>query len=85
MGKIVLICLSAVYGFIYLVLAAKTGRPIRTILLYALVGLGAMALINLTTHFSGVSIPVNAYTVGVNAALGLPGTVGLLFTRLIFL
>lgn len=85
MGKIVLICLAVIYGFVYLVLAAKTGRPIRTILLYAAAGLCALAVIDLTAPYSGVSIPVNAYTVGANAALGLPGTIGLLLLRMLFL
>lgn len=84
MGNIALICLAVIYGFVYLVLASKTGRPIRTILIFALLGIIAMTVLNLTSAYSGVYIPVNGYTVGVNAALGLPGTIGLLLLRMIF-
>ncbi len=84
MVKIVVICLAVIYGFVYLVLASKTGRPIRTILIFGALGLIAMTVLNLTSRYSGVNIPVNGYTIGINAALGLPGTIGLLFLRLLF-
>lgn len=85
MIKIVLIVLSVVYGLIYFVLAAKTKKPFKTILSFAALGLLAMTVINLTSKYSGVYIPVNAYTVTLNATLGLPATITLLFLRMIFL
>lgn len=85
MLKTILIVLSVVYGLIYFVLAAKTQKPFKTILSFAALGLLAMTLINLTSKYSGVYIPVNVYTVTLNAALGLPATITLLFLRMIFM
>ncbi len=85
MLKTVFICLLVIYGFIYLILAVGTKKPFKTIVLYAFMGVATLTMINLTSKFSGVYIPVNAYTLGSSAALGLPGTIGLLFLRIIFM
>ena len=85
MLKTVFICLLVIYGFIYLILAVGTKKPFKTIVLYAFMGVATLTMINLTSKFSGVYIPVNAYTLGSSAALGLPGTIGLLILRIIFM
>lgn len=85
MVKIIFISLAVIYGFVYLIFAAKTEKPFKTIFGFAVLGLIAMTVINLTSKFSGVYIPVNFYTVGINAALGLPATIGLVLARMIFL
>lgn len=85
MLQIVFIVLAVIYGFVYLILAAKTGRPFKTVLLFAAAGIVGLLAVNLMAKYSGVSVPVNAFTVSAGAALGLPGTVGLLLLRMIFL
>ena len=85
MLKTVFICLLVIYGFIYLILAVGTKKPFKTIFFYAFLGVLGLAIVNLTAKFSGVYIPVNAYTLGSSAALGLPGTIGLLILRIIFM
>lgn len=85
MFKIIFIVLSVIYGFLYLIFAAKTKKPFKTIFFYAFLGLLGLILTNLTSTFSGVHIPVNAYSLGCSAALGLPGTIGLLILRIIFI
>lgn len=85
MIKIVLISLLVIYFLIYLLLAAKTGKPFKTMFLYSFLGVLGMTLVNVFSYLSGVYIPINGYSVGFSAALGLPGTVTLLIVRLIFL
>lgn len=85
MLKIIFICLLVIYGFLYFIFAVGTNKPFKTIVLYAFLGVLGLAAVNLTSNFSGVYIPVNAYTLGSSAALGLPGTISLLLLRMIFI
>ena len=85
MIKIIFICLCLIYVFLYFIFAAGTKKPFKTIFFYAFLGLFGIAAVNITTHFSGVHIPINAYTLGTSAILGLPGTISLLILRIIFL
>lgn len=85
MFKIIFTLVSVIYGFLYLIFAAKTKKPFKTVFFYAFLGLFGLILTNLTASFSGVHIPVNAYSLGCSAALGLPGTIGLLILRIIFI
>ena len=85
MLKIILICVGLIYGFLYFIFAAVTKKPFKTIFLYAFLGVAGIILVNLTSKFSGVYIPINAYTLGSSAALGIPGTMSLLLLRIIFM
>ena len=85
MLKIIFICLLVIYGFLYFIFAAGINKPFKTILFYAFLGVIGLAAVNLTSKFSGVYIPVNAYTLGSSAALGLPGTVSLLLLKILFI
>lgn len=85
MLKIIFICFCVMYGFLYLIFAAGTNKPFKTIFFYAFLGILGLAAVNLTSKFSGVYIPVNAYTLGSAGALGLPGTISLLLLKMIFI
>jgi len=85
MLKIIFICACLIYGFLYFIFAAETKKPFKTIFFYAFLGLLGLVAVNLTAKFSGVYIPINAYTLSSSAALGLPGTVSLLILRIIFM
>ena len=85
MLKIIFICICIIYGFLYFIFAAGTNKPFKTIFFYAFLGLVGLTAVNLTSKFSGVYIPINAYTLGSSAILGLPGTVSLLLLRMIFM
>ncbi len=85
MIKICLIVFSVIYCFVYIILAAKTKKPLRTIFVYSALGILGITAVNLTTVFTGIYIPVNKISVGISLALGLPGTVGLLISKMIFL
>lgn len=84
MLKTIFIFVCVIYGFLYFIFAVGTNKPFKTILLYAFLGIAGLTAVNLTAKLSGVYIPVNPYTVGTSAALGLPGTVSLLLIKMIF-
>ena len=82
--KIFSIILVCMYLIILAVFAKKSGSFFRTLLLSALSGVATMAMINVLTRFTGVTLPVNMYTVLSSAVLGIPGVLGLLVVRLFF-
>lgn len=73
-----------IYFLVYIILALNCKKPFKTLILIALGGLAALAVVNLTSRFTGVYIPVNPYTVGISASGGIVGTVALLIIKLIF-
>lgn len=79
--SIILVCLYLLLLFIF---AKKSGSFLRTLLLSALSGLLTMAVINILSGYTGVTLPVNLYTVLSSTALGVPGVLGLLTLRLYF-
>lgn len=85
MLKIIFISVTIIYFFLYIILAAKTKKPFKTIMAYSFLGVLGIIIINITARFSGIYIPINGYTLGCSAAFGLPGTVGILLLRMIFL
>lgn len=65
--------------------AIKSRKFFKTIFLNAILGILAVAVLNLTSGFSGVYIPLNYYSAGTSAVLGLPGVLGLLVANFIFI
>lgn len=66
------IALAAIGGLAVLIFAVKTGKPIKALLLNSVSGLAALALIDITTRFTGVHIPVNVWSAGLSAGFGIP-------------
>lgn len=77
-------CLAAGAGLSVLIGAIKTGRPIRSLLGSALQGASALAAVNVTGMFTGVSLGLNALSGIACAAAGVPGVITLLLLKLIF-
>lgn len=73
-----------IYFLVYIMLSLFCKKPFRTILFTAFCGVALLAVLNLTDKFTGIHIPINPYSVGVSAAGGVIGVVGLLLLRLIF-
>ena len=82
--KIFCIILLVIYAVILFVFAYKSGRFFKTLLTSALIGVLTMLIVNISARFTGVSLPVNLYTVLSSSCLGLPGVLGLLTIRLFF-
>lgn len=74
-----------VYAFALFIIAAKTKKPFSTVFSGAVSGLGALAVVDILSKFTGVFIPLNVWTVSSSAALGIPGVISLLLVdKMIF-
>ncbi len=82
--QILLWCVAAVVGVAVLIGAIKTGRPIRSLLGSALQGASALAAVNVTGMFTGVSLGLNLLSGIASVAAGVPGVITLLLLKLIF-
>lgn len=65
------------------VAAFKNGRPLRAILASGMQGLCALAAVNVTGAFTGVSLGLNVFTGGCCLTLGIPGVIALLIERVV--
>lgn len=83
--KTVLIAFAAVYAIAFLFFAFKSGKPIKTILFSALLGLGVFVLLNLTGGYTGVSLGVNPWSVLCASVAGVPGVVLMVVMRLLWI
>ena len=79
--KIVFIVTSVIYLVLFVAFCILTKKPFKTILFNAVVGLFAFVIIDLTSIFTGVWIPINDYTVAVSILGGFPGTLLLVIAR----
>ena len=81
---IALILLAALLLFAVIHFIAKNKRPFRRALLSMAVGLGMLFAVNLTSGFTGVSIPVSLLSVLLSAIGGIPGVTLILALNLFF-
>lgn len=76
-----------IYLCIYAVLLCwfchKNGGILKSFLVSALSGMAVFTAVNLLSGYTGVDIPVNAYTLGASAGFGIPGVLGLITVRII--
>lgn len=80
---IVACILTGMAAFVILILHIRTRKPLRSVLLHAALGLGFLVAVNLLSRFTGVSIPVNAYSTVSSAVFGIPAVCGYLILNLI--
>ena len=86
MSSLILV-LSAcgVFGLLVLIqVIVKAQKPVQRALGGVIVGLFALAAVNLTGFFTGVSLPLSPLTIGVSGAAGIPGVTLLLLLNLVF-
>ena len=74
-----LICAAAI-----LICAFKTKHPVRTILISALSGIAVLSIVSITGAFTGVSLPINGWTVGCSGVAGVPGVLLMLVMRMVW-
>lgn len=75
---------GAVCALALIIFAFRGKRPFRTMMVTALCGLLALALVCISGIFTGVTLPVNPWTVICSVLGGLPGVASLLILRIIF-
>lgn len=83
--KIFFLSLLGLTALILLIMALYSKSFIKTLFFNAVSGIGILIIINLTSKFTGVHIPLNYYTVSAAGVLGLPAVLGLLIANFIFL
>ena len=71
-------------GLWILITLIRSRKPVRGLLGSALQGACALAAVNVTGMFTGVSLGVNAFTGAVSAVLGVPGVIAMLLLNAIF-
>ncbi len=82
--KIFSIILGVIYACVLLYYCYKNGRIFKTLGLFVASGWLTLVLVNISSAFTGIGIPVNAWTVGGSGVFGLPGVLGLLVLRMFF-
>ena len=65
--------------------AIKSKKFLSSLFINAFLGIGAVVVINITSKYSGVSIPINEFSVLASGVLGVPAVFGLLILNLIFI
>ena len=82
-----IIVLSACGVFALLVviqMIVRAPRPVQRAAGGVIMGLCALAAVDLTGFFTGVSLPLSPLTIGVSGAAGIPGVTMLLLLNLVF-
>lgn len=78
----VMLSLSA---FIILLLSFYSGKAIKRIVLNGIFGFLTLLIINLTSKFTGVYIPINWYSIVGIGVFSIPAVIGLLVLNVIFI
>jgi SigmaK-factor processing regulatory protein BofA. len=82
---ILVLSACGVFGLLVLIqVIVKAQKPVQRALGGVVMGLFALAAVNLTGFFTGVSLPLSPLTIGVSGAAGIPGVTLLLLLNLIF-
>ncbi len=68
---------------VVLQLIVSARHPVRRALGGVITGLCALAVVNLTGGFTGVTLPVSPLTLGVSGVAGIPGVTLLLLLNLV--
>lgn len=79
----ILCSLVALLFAIKLFFALRGGKALLRLLLHAVLGIAALAAINLSGILIGVHIPVNFWSVGASAAFGIPAVCGQLLLQML--
>lgn len=75
---------AGIGGVCLLICLIRSGNPVRRLLGSVLQGACALAAVNVTGMFTGVSVGLNAFSAVCCTALGVPGVIGMLLLNVIF-
>ena len=82
---VITVSLLSLFALILLFLHIKSRRPLRSAAINALLGLSAFLVIDLTSRFTGVRVPVNVYTVPAAAVFGIPAVCAAVVIEIFFI
>ncbi len=81
---LVILTAGGVFGLLVVIqMIVRSPRPVQRAAGGVIMGLFALAAVNLTAFFTGVSLPLSPLTIGVSGAAGIPGVTMLLLLNLI--
>ena len=81
---VIVLCACAVFVLlVVLQIIVKAEKPVRRALGGVIAGLCALAAVNLTGFYTGVSLPLSPLTLGVSGVAGIPGVTLLLLLNLV--
>lgn len=84
-GLAAILTACGVFGLLVVIqLIVKAQKPVQRAAGGVATGLCALAAVNLTGLFTGVSLPLSPLILGVSGAAGIPGVTMLLLLNLIF-
>ncbi|MBO5019298.1 MAG: pro-sigmaK processing inhibitor BofA family protein [Clostridia bacterium] len=83
--KISIIILLSVSAFLIMIFTFLSKKPLKMIFINILINLAVLLIINITTKYSGVRIPINLYTLIGCTVYGTPCIVGYLLLPLILM
>ena len=83
--KISIIILLSVSAFLIMIFTLLSKRPFKTIFINIFINLTVLLIIDTTTKYSGVRIPINLYTLIGCTVYGTPCIVGYLLLPLILM
>jgi pro-sigmaK processing inhibitor BofA len=79
------LCIVGVFLLLVVIqVIMKVRHPFRHAVGGILTGLCALAVVDLTGMFTGVSLPISPLTLGVSGVAGIPGVTMLLLLNLVF-
>ncbi len=78
-----LILTAVIYSAMFIYACIKSGKFFRFLIISVIAGIGSVILVNVLSVFTGISIPINLWTMSTSAALSVPGVIGLLVANLL--
>lgn len=75
---------GAICAIALIIFSFRGKRPFRTMLITAFLGLVTLAVVCISGIFTGVTLPINIWTVSCSALGGVPGVITLLILKMIF-
>ena len=75
---------AAIISLAILIALFKGGTPLRSALTSACGGVLSLLAVDVAGMFTGVSLALNALTLGCSAVLGVPGVITLLVLKTVF-
>lgn len=82
--KIVFFALITIYGCLFFVFSALTGKPFKALLVNSVSGCFALIILSLLKNLLSLNIAVNIYSLLVSVILGIPGVIMQLMLNSIF-
>ena len=79
--KIIFVSIAILYLTLLIVLSIITKRPFKALLYNGILGLFLFVIVDLTSIFTGIWIPINDYTVTISVLGGWPGVMLLIISR----